>query len=383
MLTLLHVSDVHFGAKDQKGEQLPITDALVRAVRGQTWVPDLCVFSGDLAFSGAEQEFEQDTRWLAKLVAPPTRLFIVPGNHDVARKDASAMLRSASADEAAFGRAREDLKARLERLDTFRRWHGGASAAFGERLLSDWSDPFGSHATVEVGDRTLHLVGLNTALLSHADDDEGRLVQDVATLNGSLGRRQDDYDCVVVVGHHPVSHRMESAGGQTPIATGERCPSLPQRSSARAERGGVRGATGQSLATLECGAAYQGSQWPQYFAFYRLDFQLREISTRTFLFSPNAGEWVLDGRISRSVVAPLPPPRVTRPQAPPRAGQDFPFPGTKDGASHTAKKAGILDETSGIGVREVLELHARRAEEVAKRAEQNCGPPRSHRPFLT
>jgi hypothetical protein len=71
---------------------------------------------------------------------------------------------------------------------------------------------------------------------------------------------------------------------------------------------------GESLCTLECGAAYQGSQWPQYFSFYTLQFARRDILPAIFLYSGGSGKWVKDNTRSEAFVAPLPPPRIQSPE---------------------------------------------------------------------
>jgi 3',5'-cyclic AMP phosphodiesterase CpdA len=68
MLRILHVSDVHFGAKDDFGEQGRITSAVVRAVEKHRLRPDLCIFSGDLAHSGERAQLERGQQWLQELV---------------------------------------------------------------------------------------------------------------------------------------------------------------------------------------------------------------------------------------------------------------------------------------------------------------------------
>ena len=110
-VTILHISDAHFGQPDERNEAGRITDALISAVHNQERVPDLCVFSGDLSFSGKPDEFNAGSRWLSTLLAPfpDAKLFIVPGNHDVVRGDANAILRHCYATEEKFGAGRGGL----------------------------------------------------------------------------------------------------------------------------------------------------------------------------------------------------------------------------------------------------------------------------------
>jgi hypothetical protein len=154
---------------------------------------------------------------------------------------------------------------------------------------------------VEIDGHLTHLIGLNTALLSFHEDDFGKLAQGVPTLNRLLATRRDRSECVISVGHHPLS--WLAAWNEVEVSK-----LLRQETGAHLYLHGHQheqsvtafgSAVGQNLAILEAGAAYQGSEWPQFFAFYRLDFEQREISSQTFLYSPNAGEWILD--LSRSI----------------------------------------------------------------------------------
>jgi ppGpp synthetase/RelA/SpoT-type nucleotidyltranferase len=297
------------------------------------------VFSGDLTFQGAPSEFQQGTEWLSKLVEGwQTKLFVVPGNHDITRGQAHLILRLADADEKIYSHRREDLKKQLQHLDSFRNWHGNAKSVFGDSLISDWSDPFGCHALIATNNPQLRIIGLNTALLSCGDDDLCRLVQDIPTLNNLLAKRSDEYDCVVAVGHHPLSWlrkwNQEEVERLLKQETGANIYLHGHRHEQSAAAFAT--ATGQSLCTLECGAAYQGSRWPQYFTFYRFDFNNREIGTRVLLYSPNSGEWVYDGGLSRAFVGPIPKLRAAEPGGPE----------SSDSASSVVAAEGIVTSAS-------------------------------------
>jgi 3',5'-cyclic AMP phosphodiesterase CpdA len=75
MLTLLHISDLHFGPPylERVGE------ALLRKV--PLLAPDAIVVSGDLTQRAKPEQFEAARAFLARLPAVPR--VVVPGNHDV------------------------------------------------------------------------------------------------------------------------------------------------------------------------------------------------------------------------------------------------------------------------------------------------------------
>ncbi|HEX9932308.1 MAG TPA: metallophosphoesterase [Allosphingosinicella sp.] len=76
MATIAHLSDVHFGAHDQK--IVDATEAWLLAHR-----PDLVIISGDFTQRARVEQFQMASVWLNKLRADGFRILAVPGNHDV------------------------------------------------------------------------------------------------------------------------------------------------------------------------------------------------------------------------------------------------------------------------------------------------------------
>ncbi|MEA3018095.1 MAG: hypothetical protein QOI38_2817 [Sphingomonadales bacterium] len=76
MATVAHLSDIHFGAHDQK-----VVDASVAWLREHR--PDLVIISGDFTQRAREEQFRQASAWLNTLRADGFDLLAVPGNHDV------------------------------------------------------------------------------------------------------------------------------------------------------------------------------------------------------------------------------------------------------------------------------------------------------------
>jgi 3',5'-cyclic AMP phosphodiesterase CpdA len=75
VLTILHISDLHFGPY-----YVPrVGEALVEAVHGLE--PDILVNSGDFTQRAKREQFEEAWRYMARMPDIPT--VVVPGNHDV------------------------------------------------------------------------------------------------------------------------------------------------------------------------------------------------------------------------------------------------------------------------------------------------------------
>ncbi len=93
-VTWLHLSDWH-----QKGNEFnrkAVREKLIKDIMNREAINkdlakiDFIVFSGDIAFSGKQEEYQTAKKelfdpLLAACDLAPTRLFIVPGNHDLDR----------------------------------------------------------------------------------------------------------------------------------------------------------------------------------------------------------------------------------------------------------------------------------------------------------
>ena len=76
MATIAHLSDVHFGAHDEK---------IVSAA--EAWLikhrPDLVIVSGDFTQRARVEQYRQASAWLNRLKADGFKVLAIPGNHDV------------------------------------------------------------------------------------------------------------------------------------------------------------------------------------------------------------------------------------------------------------------------------------------------------------
>lgn len=87
----LHLSDFHF-RQSQSWSQDYVLTSLLKSIRGslkKLGRPDLLFITGDVAFSGKQEEYVLAQEFVLELLKqtglPSERLFIIPGNHDVDR----------------------------------------------------------------------------------------------------------------------------------------------------------------------------------------------------------------------------------------------------------------------------------------------------------
>ncbi|MBF0415047.1 MAG: tetratricopeptide repeat protein [Magnetococcales bacterium] len=100
--TWLHLSDIHMGCRGNEIRRQVDTEFKphIREMVKQLGAPDMILLTGDLAFSGKKEEYEQFDVFLNDMIdcirevqpsASQPMLVPVPGNHDLARPDEDAL----------------------------------------------------------------------------------------------------------------------------------------------------------------------------------------------------------------------------------------------------------------------------------------------------
>jgi predicted MPP superfamily phosphohydrolase len=213
---LLHLSDIHFGQERDGSGPLHedvrrelIADAGRRAK--ELGRADRIIVTGDVGFSGLVGEFDRAGAWLEDLCnvigCARELVFVVPGNHDVNRRDLGVVKRfhddvRRGGEEDVDGRLAsyyDDQNAQdilLRKLENYRR--------FAERYGCGFESCRDARVVVPLKKRGLpniRLIGLNSVLISDQDDKKGQLV---------LGKGQyifdrDPTEIDIVLLHHPLS----------------------------------------------------------------------------------------------------------------------------------------------------------------------------------
>ena len=216
-ISWLHVSDWHQRGSDF--DRRVVRDALCADIRRRVEIDarlkrlDFVIFSGDLAFSGLGGEYE---RALDELLRPlldaagvsPESLFCVPGNHDIDRVTVREMLPASLqapliSDDAINKWLTDDTRRRrlLEPFDAYRQCISKYSA--------QESPDYASVKTFQVGDTSVCLVGLNSALMCGRNidslgepNDYGQLAIGEPQLKDAIDRTSESTLRIAVV-HHP------------------------------------------------------------------------------------------------------------------------------------------------------------------------------------
>ncbi|MDY7232832.1 tetratricopeptide repeat protein [Hyalangium rubrum] len=235
LFTWVHLSDLHVGHGDAgtRWDQKLVVQGLLEDLRGLSGLgvppPDAIMVTGDIAFSGnvlvhdhetESREYALAGQWLSSASTAvgldTTRVFLVPGNHDVQRTaDRDRSIRRLvkalrvglePLDEALADPNDRALLAR--RLANYLDFSAGFAPAClaplepsGKRLF--WQYRFRAREVLPI-----RLVGLNTALLCADDQDQGQLRLGMQMLAQALTHPPKEAgELLLVLSHHPFQGR--------------------------------------------------------------------------------------------------------------------------------------------------------------------------------
>lgn len=309
-VAVLHLSDVHFGMRDDSGHQERNSNAVLLVAESLRGNVDCIVFTGDLAQRGIFSEFQQGQEWLTEL----SRILncpclIVPGNHDVDRLIADKkQLRAARHGEQEFGNWVPEIQKSHPHILQFLNWFS-SSKEDNPHFLNTWkSNPLVDKVSVTLNGYRCIFACLNTALLSCDDDDEKSLCVSVKALNGVLVKLAADTNLVIALGHHPLSSltawNAEDFGKVLGQSTGPHAYLHGHLHDA--EMTATYSSTGAGLFVGQAGAIYPGSKYPKQFSLVQFRPEESKVISTVYAFNENAGTWQIDNSRSAEIPARLP-----------------------------------------------------------------------------
>jgi tetratricopeptide (TPR) repeat protein len=179
-LTWLHISDFHIRGGDPYDRDR-VLQALVRAVSEYHAIgrsPDLIFATGDISHAGKPPEYELAGKFFDDILSAAkldkSRLFVIPGNHDVDRDFGIGLARTLPSSEQADKYFRPDLpKPHLTmKLAAFLAWHNTYFA--GIRTIPQ-NSTCGEVKLVDLKGHRLGILPINSALFCQGDDDINQL----------------------------------------------------------------------------------------------------------------------------------------------------------------------------------------------------------------
>ena len=302
-ITWLHISDLHW-RESSEYEATTVLQELLRDLADRSKIGktlgeiDMIFATGDIAYSSRPEEYALARRFfndlLRTLNVPRSRLFIVPGNHDVDRGVISAEARKLTekltdrivvtellADEA--GRA--TVMRRLHRYQQFvnsfltRDRHFDSTRFFHVRKL-------------KIADKQIAILGLNSAWRSESDADRTNLLLGERQVRAAVEQAKRA-DIRIALMHHPFEWLHDSDREVCERLLLENCHFVLH---GHLHRTGIVRLSGPDISSpmqIAAGAAHSSNEAKAY-NLVHLDFGTRKGTVYLRLFSDKGGFWTED-----------------------------------------------------------------------------------------
>ncbi|MCX6581951.1 MAG: SUMF1/EgtB/PvdO family nonheme iron enzyme [Candidatus Aminicenantes bacterium] len=215
-ITILHLSDIHFKKKkDEKNKTFrqKVQERLMEAVTGHSKKegnPDFVVITGDIAFSGKKEEYDEAREFLGQLkkeLPKGTEFLAVPGNHDVDRDTIDEFFplqeniiakdltdKFLENEQKVKGCINVKFKAYREFID---RLHPGL---YRDKEDYSWVKNY--------KEKNVSFLGLNSAWACEGDQDPLHIALGFPQAVGALDKSKDMANKIVLF-HHPLSNCFE------------------------------------------------------------------------------------------------------------------------------------------------------------------------------
>lgn len=220
-LIYVHLSDIHFG--QEKGGDVIVNDDVKEQLLfdAREYVSQLAnkkadgvIISGDIAYAGKPNDYENAGRWLDRLTSAlgcdVTDVQVVPGNHDIDLEKITAITQNIIDDIIDKGDTALDkyLDSEADREFIYKQFQAYRQFAEGYDCPLDSDGKISRHQIVEIAPgRRIKFLGMNTALIcSKSKKEHGGLI---------LGKRQRVIPTepgleTIVIAHHPLSWLQDS-----------------------------------------------------------------------------------------------------------------------------------------------------------------------------
>jgi len=302
-ITWLHLSDLHFRIKSELDSNI-VLEALREDVdrlthpRENNLSPDFIVVTGDIAFSGDRAEYEKAGKFFDDLLntvgLPKSRLFVIPGNHDVDRSVISGLSAEAGSTLNSREKANEFLDDQHSRHLVFRRLHNYAyfiNEYFGPEMTFD-DDNYFYVKQLTVGGKKLAILGLNSAWLCRSDQDQADGILLGERQVRSALKQAKDADMRIAMLHHPFNWLKEFDQRDSATLLTNQCDFILH---GHLHQTGV-----QQLVTpdsgamiIAAGASYEDRKYPNTYNFVRLNTEPGKVVLRRYSDS-SPGFWASD-----------------------------------------------------------------------------------------
>lgn len=314
-LTWLHISDLHF-EPTSTFDRRAVLAGLVKHTREERdegrWVPDFIFVTGDIANRGADEEYKQASTFFDDLLAATgcdrSRLFVVPGNHDVDRSQCVLLQRTLTDESAsdeffdepddpkrvAAHRALTDER-HLAKLRAFRNWH---AEYFKDVHALDRVSASAPPCVVDVRGIRVGVLPINTATFAADESDHNKLWVGRTWLERAIKRIEGEKtDLRVALMHHPLDWLHDVERTQIKVAL-SKCADVVLRGHLHDTEAEATASARASVVHLAAGATYQHPLWPRRALYARADLARRVVRIRPIRYEKDPHrEWTVDASL--------------------------------------------------------------------------------------
>lgn len=278
-ITWLHISDLQFCASpthDVGGLLQALLRDIEKRIEWYKLRPDFIAVTGDIARSGQPPEYELARQFFDELLYATglnkSRLFLVPGNHDVDRALISQGARNIGASLTDAENASAILDDPGDRQLMFARF--GGYAAFVNSYLGDYlpfdQDHYYYTQTLNLLERQVTLLGLNSVWLSTSEQDGAvGLVIGASQVQRAL-EQSANADLRIALMHHPFDWLREFDREDVEPMLSDGCDFILHGHTHRTSVLSLEGPRTQAM-VIASGACRDTPYYPNSYNFVRLD----------------------------------------------------------------------------------------------------------------
>ena len=196
----IHLSDIHFQTKEKSFDSNLLQEELIEFLSKEINNVDALFISGDFRFAkdgecNPQKVVEYTKKCASALNLSETKIYTMPGNHDLTRSEVRGHLAPSVRDKyiPSEGQIEQEvLKALLKDFTFYQTYH--------EKLVDAtiWSDN-NPHTIMDLGPFSLLI--LNTAILACGDDDANNLVLGTSFVSSCISKA-DKNKPLIAIGHH-------------------------------------------------------------------------------------------------------------------------------------------------------------------------------------
>ncbi|MDC0935217.1 metallophosphoesterase [Pirellulales bacterium] len=308
----LLISDLHLKATRDTWDQNVVLREMVRDIERQVSSHpkiEFLVVSGDLAHAGNKDEYQLVENFLDALIRvvglDRTKVFIVPGNHDIARPTQKLSFLGAREVFDSSESVAEFLSNKRERISLMRRL--SAYRAFERKYTSGQSREFTEDrlayiATVSCGDLPISIVGLNSAIACGDDSDKEKIViGDRPVIDIVEKIRAADTRLVIGVVHHPYDWLRDFDRRNFELRFLPQCDILHRGHLHEPIVSVIPTSDSTNCLVVAAGASYSWRQFKNSYSIVSLDVASCECSSTTFEYNNQSGEFLSRDPITHNV----------------------------------------------------------------------------------